>query len=379
MSQAIVSPTPTATLRRFAARVWADPDTRSTAIGVLGVILVHLLLLLFGPHLLRLEHAPSILRPHSSARQFNIEIAPETFTKPQPKQRPAPPPPKQFVETNPDAPENIPDKTNNFAAQNQQVAQEKATPNASRESERPAMEGKKDTQSTQIVSGQLRKMEERIEPAPQAQPAVTPPSLTAPRPEQNPLPGFEKTQGDNPNAFGTNIAQNPDNARPIPERIDGAKNVPLIEGATSAQPTIDPKHPRPRPSIVKQQQVRPAILAENKIGTPNLGVTAINAKFSNYGAYLQRLVEAVQIEWDGLLVDSKTYPPSGTFVVVRFFINAKGEIARFGDIDNHSSTWGAKACSAAISNRAPYGEWTDDMKAALNPDGEELVFTFYYQ
>lgn len=377
MSQAIVSPPPATLLRQFVARIWVDPDTRSTAIGVLGVILVHLLLLLFGSHVLRLEHGPSVLRPHSSARQFNIEITPETFSalvRPPPKA----PPPKQFVETNPDAPENIPDKTNNFAAQNQQVAQEKPTPNGN--SERPAMEGKKDFQSTQIVSGSLQKQAEHLAPAPAVETPPTPPGASVPRAEQNPLPGFEKIQGDNPNAFGSSPAPAAQNTRAIPERIDGAKNVPLIEGATGLQPAIDPKRPRPRPQIVKQQQVRPAILAENKIGTSNVGITAINAKFSNYGAYLQRLVEAVQIEWDGLLVGAKVYPPSGTYVVVRFILSSEGKITRFVEVDNHSSTYGAQACTAAISNRAPYGEWTDDMKAALNAtDGEELVFTFYYQ
>jgi len=32
----------------------------------------------------------------------------------------------------------------------------------------------------------------------------------------------------------------------------------------------------------------------------------------------------------------------------------------------------------AITDRAPYGTWTDDMKAVLG-EQQEMTFTFYYQ
>jgi len=88
------------------------------------------------------------------------------------------------------------------------------------------------------------------------------------------------------------------------------KNVPLIQGPTSMQPQIDPQHPRPRPMIVKQQQTRPAIFAENKFGTSQIGPIAIDARWSNYGAYLQRMIETVQLQWEHILNETKTYPAS---------------------------------------------------------------------
>lgn len=373
MSHDIVTPSPATTLRRFVVQTWNDPDSRSTLIGILAVLLVHLLLLLLSPHIMRFDHTPSVLRPHSSNRQFNIEIAPETFARPLPK----PPPPKQFVETNPDAPENTPDKTNNFSSQNQQVAQEKPTPNG--KSERPAMEGKKDFQSTQIVDGTLHKQMDPVPAAPPVPDTPTPPTPSVPRAEQNPLPGVEKLMGENPNGVGTNIAKDATNARPIPNKIEGEKNVPLVEGATGLQPAIDPRHPRPRQSLVRLPQTRPAILAENKIGTENVGVTAINAKFSEYGLYLKRMADAVQLEFDRLVGESATYPPNGSYVQVRFMLDSHGNIPRVVAVESHTSDVGARMAVASITNRAPYGEWTDDMKTTLNPDGEELVFTFYYQ
>src|SRR4051812_34656760 len=114
MTQSIATPTATTTLRRWVARMWSDPDSRSTTIGLLAVLLFHLLLWLLGPHIFSFDEviAP---RPHSTSHEFNIEFAPDTFQK-QPEK---PKDPFKFVETNPDAPENTPDKTTNFAAQNQ--------------------------------------------------------------------------------------------------------------------------------------------------------------------------------------------------------------------------------------------------------------------
>lgn len=371
MSQAIATPPPAPFVRRFIARVWEDPDTRSTTIGVLGVLLIYLLLFVTVPWLVRMQPVEHFVAT-PAPRQFSIQITPEMLPKPPPK-----PTPKQFVETNPDAPENIPDKTNNFAAQNQQVAQEKPTPNGV--SERPAMEGKKNFESNQIVSGRLEKPVQPMEtPSAPATPP-SPPSVSAPRAEQNPLPGFEKTQGDNPEGFGSAKSTATDNIRQVPDRIEGRKDVPLIEGATAMQPAIDPQHPRPRPSLVREQQVRPAILAENKFGTQNVGVVAINARFNEYGLYLHRMAEAVQLEFDRIVDNGQTYPPHDSFVTIRFILDSEGKIPRIVNVENHTSDTGARMASSALTNRAPYGPWTDDMKQTLNPEGEELVFTFYYQ
>ncbi len=371
MTVSLASPSPLVSFRRWCADVWGDPDSRSVAIGVIGVVLVHLLLLLFAPYALRSERVGSIIRPHSSTREFNIEIAPDSFARPAPVR----PPPFKFVETNPNAPDNVPDKTDNFGAQNQQAAQEKPTPNG--KSDHPAMEGRTDLHSTQIVSGQLTKQVQQP-PAPAAPQQPVTAAEAAPRQEQNPLPGFEKVEGDNANAFGSNIAKFAEGAKAVPERIEGVKNAPLIQGATSAQPQIDPHHPRPRPQIVSQQQVRPAIFEQNKFGTSNIGLNAWDAKWSNYGQYLQKLIESVQIQWERILTESQVYPTSGTMVTVKFQLNKEGEISQILSVEGTAGNQAEKACTSAITSRAPYGPWTDDMIAVLG-ESQELTFTFFYQ
>ena len=371
MSQTIVTPPFTHTVRRTLARMWEEPESRSVLIGILGTILIHLLLLLIGPVLLRNDSVHALARPHATPRQFSIQLAPDTFKLP-----PKPKAPTQFVETNPNAPENIPDKTNNFAARNQQVAQEKPTLNG--KSERPALEGQKEIHSTQIVDGQLVKP---VESTPTPPAPITPPvesRLTAPKQEQIPFAGFDKKTGDAADGYTSNIATPSDAAKNIPDKVDGLKNVPLIQGATDMQPAIDPHHPRARPQVVKTMQTRPAIFEENKFGTQNVGVRAINANWSHYGEYLQKLTEIVQIQFDKLNYESRIYPPVGTTVMVKFSLNSEGQV-RIINVDSSKGTEQAARISvSSIAIPSPYGPWTDDMKALLGAE-EEMIFDFYYR
>jgi hypothetical protein len=370
MSPTLSPPPVPSGARRRVPRLSQDPETRSVQIGLLGTILVHLLLFLVVPHLLRFDPPPPGARP-SPATEFNISIDPETFAKREPT-----PPPNKFVETNPDAPENEPDKTNNFAARSQQVAQEKPTPNG--RNDRPALEGKKDFESNAIVSGQLSKPVEISEPVPALE---TPPNekpITPPKLEQNPLAGFDKQEGENLSAFGTNVGKVADEKTPAAEKMEGQKNVPLFPDATSVTPQIDPQRPRPRPTIVQQQQVRPAIFAENKLGTSNIGPIAVDARWSNYGAYLQRMIETVQLQWERILSESKIYPTSGSSVQVKFIMNSEGAITRIVNVESTATDAASRACMSAITDRSPYGKWTDDMTAVLG-EQQEMTFKFFYQ
>src|SRR5476649_2518834 len=136
--------------RRKLARVprfSKDPEVRSIQIGVIATLLFHFLLFFIMAMLLKNDYSSFHARVKKPPETFDINLAdlvPEKPVKP----------PSKFVETNPDAPENVPDKTNNFTAQNQQVAQEKPTPDG--HNDRPAIEGQKEIQSDQIVTGQLQ-------------------------------------------------------------------------------------------------------------------------------------------------------------------------------------------------------------------------------
>jgi hypothetical protein len=371
MTSTVLPPPPASPdRRRPRVRFSENPETRSVQIGLLGTILLHGLLLLLAPFFFRFVPTRTLRTP-PPPQEFNIELTQDDPAKEAPK-----PPPSRFVETNPDAPENVPDKTNNFGAQNQQVAQEKPTPDG--KNDRPALEGKKDLESSPIVSGQLV---QQLEQTPSPPAPETPPqeqTVATPRLEQNPLSGSEKLEGDDKVAIGTNVAKASDRPESVPEKVAGVKDVPFFPGATTTQPQIDPQRPRPRPSIVAQQRARPAIFAENKFGTSNIGPIAFDARWSNYGAYLQRLIETVQIQWEHILSESRVYPTPGSTVEVKFILNSEGAVARIVNVESTATDAASRACMSAITERSPYGKWTDDMLAVLG-EQQELTFKFFYQ
>jgi hypothetical protein len=369
MSATLTEPPPGP--RRALPRLSKNPEVRSVQIGVIGTLLLHVLLFVAAPYLLTITPVKTPEKT-PAPQTFSIEMAPEEFEIPKPAPKP---PPFKFVEANPDAPDNAPDKTNNFSFMNQQVAQEKPTPDG--KSDMPALVGKKDVQSTQIVDGQLTKAQESVPMAPPVEVAAKDATQEAPKQEQNPLSGFEKKEGDNADAFGSNVAKFAEGAKAVPERVEGIKNAPLIQSAVARTPKIDRNKPQERP-VLQKQQVRPGIFADNKFGTMNIGPTAVDAKWSNYGVYLQRMIETVQIQWDRILLSSTIYPPSGTTVTVSFRMDSDGKITTIIDVKNTSSDQGKEACISAITARSPYGKWSEDMIAVLG-ESQEMTFTFYYQ
>ena len=51
---------------------------------------------------------------------------------------------------------------------------------------------------------------------------------------------------------------------------------------------------------------------------------------------------------------------------------------RIVTVDSTANEVATAACISGISDPAPYGPWTDDMKAVLG-EKQEMTFTFYYQ
>lgn len=311
---------------------------------------------------------------------YDIEMMPEQLPE-ETLQMPAPQkPPMKFVETNPDAPDNVPDNTNNFAAQNQQAAQLTAPKKDG--GDRPEMEGRKDIESTQVVSGTMSSPQPASPPVP-----LTPEEIEAAAAqmraeiarEQVPLPGIEKNTGDNPDTFGTNVAK----VVPHPDDVDewkkGAPDKPTKPlTAEALRSVVNPTRPRPRPVLAAQSRARPAVFSENTMGTKNIGAMAVDARWSHYGEYLQKLVEAVQMQFDKLIEESHSYPSSNSMVRVKFILNSSGEIARILSVEGGQAGPQAEGwCVSSISNPAPYGKWTEDMVALLGQE-QEMTFSFFF-
>jgi len=357
---------------RESALTWT-PESRAIQIGIIGTILIHLLLLLLAPHLEPRGGGLAFSSSDDPKRSFDIQMDSDTFFTP----------PQNFVEVNPDAPENTPDRTDNFGERNQQVAQEVPTPDG--QSESPATEGQTDIESTAIVTGNRAEEESQFVPAPPPTPEevqeINEAIEAAARLAQDPLPGTERIEGTNPDGFGSSVVPLPQNPMPIPDRIEGLPNVTETDGmANGSTFRVDPSRPAPRPSLAASN-LRPAFITERVNGTSNLGVVAHNALRTEYGAYLSRIIETVDRQWSNnirsKLQGGFSYPLSGSRVKVKFRLMKSGDVA-IVEVDGTADTLWSRVSVDAIAQRAPYGPWTDDMIAILG-ESTEITFTFHYQ
>jgi hypothetical protein len=115
-------------------------------------------------------------------------------------------------------------------------------------------------------------------------------------------------------------------------------------------------------------------LAQQK---PGKVVIDVSPKWDSYGAYLHKMMSGILGQWGRVLLDSKTTPPSGTFVAVKFTMDSKGRITRIIDVGSTSSAPGEQCCITAFTTSAPFGGWTDGMIATLG-NSQELTVRFYY-
>jgi hypothetical protein len=348
-----------------------DPDTRSVQIGLIWTLLVHLLLLLLAPQVFRSDFVPGrFVQPGSSARNFDIEITPESLGV-----RPVPttPPPSRFVETNPDANNNIPDHSTNFGAQNQQAAQ--PVPDKGSTLHMPKTVGKKDFQNdSQVVTGQLQKPEQTRPAQPAQEQQAAEAKSKAPKKEEVPLQGFVRSSGDNPDAFGTDAVKLPEPSTGADKYVQGDKNTQNNTGSGAQATQAVRRQPLPRPHLA---QVRPGILQDRPIGVSNVGQVAVDAHFSEFGDYLQELIDIVQIQWERILTSASVSPKSSTHVTITFRINSRGQIAEILKVDGDAGEYGTNAALSAIREPAPYRAWTREMVAVLGDD-QVITFGFYY-
>lgn len=338
-------------------------------IGVICTLLFHILLFLVAPLLPvdRLSGSHSNLDAIAAAKKnktFDFELAPAEVQ----------PDPMKFVETNPDAPANEPDKTANFSNRNQQTAQEVAATEIDPE-KRPSVKGREDMdKNSAIVAGDSSPPQD-AEAAP-----VTPETQAEQqqvaqqaREAQVPLSGTDKSEGTSEDGIASNKSTSDTPTNHAAEALEGATdgkgaNGGLISSLQSSKP-----QPKPRPKL---RQARQNILSNQIAGTTNVGVIGIDARWSEFGDYMQELIEIVQAQWYSILRDSKISPQPGSHVYITFKLNSNGEVLVIKEEDTAGKP-GTYACLNAIQERQPYRKWTDQMITILGHD-QTITFSFYY-
>lgn len=353
-----------------------DRTDRSIIIGLTCTLLFHLLLLWLSPNFAFDKfsgvHSGISVTSANKGKTFDFELAPPPVKE---KERD----PSQFVETNSAAPENIPDKTNNFSNRNQQSAQEVAAKELDPEN-RPSVQGQDKIKSDTIVSGNMAPPQLPTAPSPDKQAQDTQDRVEQKaRAEQVPLSGFDKTEGKSEDGIATNIAKSSKSQTNNAEQaLEGAPDAKDPNGGLVNVTQTQHAQPKERPRLSSISLNRSSPLTTRIAGVANIGIIGRDARWSEYGEYLNELIEIVQSQWYKILNDSRVSPPRGTSVVVKFRINSKGEAEIIGTEDAGAGKQGVFSCQNAITYPMPYRKWTDQMIAVLG-DSQELTFSFYYQ
>lgn len=351
-----------------------DKADRSILIGIACTLLFHVVLLLLSPQFSFNEfsgvHTGIGVQRANTGKTFDFELAP---MNPPEKQRN----PFNFVETNPDAPANEPDKTDNFSNRNQQSAQLEK-PQEIDPLRRPSITNAQDKIKNEnaIVSGDLAEPQLGEMARPETkETAETEQNEQKLRMEQATLSGHEKFEGKSEDGVASNVSQSKSPSTGAEQNVDGARESTELNGSLVPVTPSQKAQPKARPRLTAP---RTTILSNRVSGVTNMGILGMDARWSEYGEYLQELIEIVQTQWYRILQESRVSPPRGSHVIITFKINAQGETDIVKVEDSDAGKQGVFMCQNAIQARQPYRKWSDQMIAVLGEE-QSLTFAFYYQ
>jgi outer membrane biosynthesis protein TonB len=296
-------------------------DLRAAAFAAVASFGLHLLLLWLLPDTFR-QAVVAIVRP--------VEV----LTAPVKIDEARLPPKLRFAETNPLANQAVPKAAPFTSARNQTAAQpvpEKMPSNSAL----PKSAGT--SPEIRLIQAKPRSIDQS-----QAQPTPAPAiSMAAPAPEPPPGPGKAAAQ-------------------PVPK-------------AAPAPTPVDPE--RPRASIPSGTA---GLLLRNSVGVNRAGAVAIDARFSQYGDYTQRMLEAIQSSWWSIIERSQFESVQRGRVTVRFRLHRDGTVTDATILSNEVTRVMSLACKDAVMAPAPYDIWRADM-VALYGESDIVTINFYYR
>jgi len=154
----------------------------------------------------------------------------------------------------------------------------------------------------------------------------------------------------------------------------------MVEPVTAPKPQPEGPNPtpvnpeRPKATVVTGTT---GLLLRNAIGANRAGSLAISARFSNYGDYMQRMMEAIQSSWWSIIERSRFATVSRGVVVVRFTLRRDGTVVNAEILESDVPVVMALACKDSVMAPAPYDPWRPDM-VALFGDSDEVTIRFLY-
>ncbi|MGB0743303.1 MAG: hypothetical protein ACPGSB_02150 [Opitutales bacterium] len=299
---------------------------------------------------------------------------------------------KRYVEANPEAPVNEPDRTEQYSFRAQQAADESPL---SDPSNLPKVDGEEASQK--IVQGQLQQ-------TPPVPPGVYSPTAKPGEGEATdggklgseskqslvsvqPLPGpdfirQEPVAEEGPGSSLDLLAK----AQELLEQPDPDAPVNIYRPPTQVQPeastgdgaggSVEARPmPRARPRLAPELITGP--LLKSQSSASRRGELAIDATFSEFGEYEQQFYAAIQTGW---YQEIEFFQPIDTAsrVLVRFRIKADGTVDNAEAVQSTASKIATVICVTAITKRSPFRPWTEEMVEVFGKE-RWLKVVFHYR
>lgn len=351
--------------RALTAAVYRGLPRRRFLAALALTLLLHLAVYEASPSLLTaLSRTVVPAKPAEIVRAEKFEEIPETLLPEEFRKKP------QFVPVNPNAPTATPKDDANLSAADQRAAQENPDPDS--RSRTPTNDGELED-SRAVAEAVLPR--ELIPPELRA-PAPTP-AAAAPAPR---VPAAEET----PRAAGADVPAVAveggeiaagDDAPETGEKKDAPE--PAEEKTAAGDPADALPDPQPRPQIVPRAGLN-SITMRSNTAVNEIGACSLDAKFSEYGDYTQRMLEAIQAAWYITVWRSAIVQPPAV-VVVEFTLHADGTIDGARIVYSDASDPATYACLDAVVSRAPFERWRADMVAVVGGESETGRISFYYR
>lgn len=206
-----------------------------------------------------------------------------------------------------------------------------------------------------------------------------------------PIPEKTKTNSSLPRSVGENVdAIRVSQGRPrsieeseVPDASDSAGTSQVAATGTLPKKTASEstKSTTDKPSPVRPRATIPSgttgILLKNNVGVNRAGAIAVDARFSNYGDYSQRMMEAIQSSWWSLIDRARFDLSAQGSVVVRFNLGRDGRVFGAEILRKEVPQIMALACKDAVMAPAPFDVWREDM-VALYGNEQTVTITFHY-
>lgn len=243
------------------------------------------------------------------------------------------PPKLRFAEANPLANQAVP-KTAPFTSSRNQTAAQPVPEKLPTNSALPKSAGT--SPEIRLAQGKPRSIDQS-----QAQPTPAP-AISMAGPKTAPPPGPGKAA-----------------ARPVVK-------------AAPAPVAADPE--RPRASLPSGTA---GLLLRNSVGVNRAGAIAIDARFSQYGDYTQRMLEAIQSSWWSIIERSRFEGVTRGRVTVSFRLHRDGTVTDAKVLATEVTRVMTLACKDAVMAPAPYDIWRADM-VAMYGESDTVTINFHY-